>query len=71
MRTRRKRLCCPAEMKSPIELRNGDLTWEGFLSDSNQFDAVGRDPHDHTNILFSSGTTGEPKAIPWIANYTH
>ncbi|RME45384.1 MAG: AMP-dependent synthetase, partial [Deltaproteobacteria bacterium] len=22
-------------------------------------------PHDHTNILFSSGTTGEPKAIPW------
>ena len=30
-----------------------------------QFDAVGCDPHDHTNILFSSGTTGEPKAIPW------
>ncbi len=49
----------------PIELRNGDLTWEGFLSDSEQFDAIGCDPHDHTNILFSSGTTGEPKAIPW------
>ena len=48
-----------------IELRNGDLTWEGFLSDSDRFDAVGCDPHDHTNILFSSGTTGEPKAIPW------
>ncbi len=48
-----------------IELRNGDLTWEGFLGDSDQFDAVGCDPHDHTNILFSSGTTGEPKAIPW------
>ena len=48
-----------------IELRNGDLTWEGFLSDSDRFDAVGCNPHDHTNILFSSGTTGEPKAIPW------
>ena len=48
-----------------IEWRNGDLTWEEFLSNSDQFDAVGCDPHDHTNILFSSGTTGEPKAIPW------
>ena len=51
--------------ETPIELRNGDLSWEGFLGDSDQFDAVGCDPHDHTNILFSSGTTGEPKAIPW------
>ena len=49
----------------PIVLRNGDLTWEEFLSNSDQFDAAGYDPHDHTNILFSSGTTGEPKAIPW------
>ena len=48
-----------------IELRNGDLTWKEFLSNSDRFDAVGCNPHDHTNILFSSGTTGEPKAIPW------
>ena len=51
--------------ENPIELRNGDLTWEEFLSDSDRFEAVGCNPHDHTNILFSSGTTGEPKAIPW------
>ena len=49
----------------PVELRQGDLTWEGFLSDTDQFESVGCNPHDHTNILFSSGTTGEPKAIPW------
>lgn len=51
--------------ENPIELRQGDLTWEGFLSDSDQFESVDCNPHDHTNILFSSGTTGEPKAIPW------
>ena len=51
--------------ESPIKLRSDDLSWEEFLSDSDQFDPVDCDPHDHTNILFSSGTTGEPKAIPW------
>ena len=51
--------------ESPIELRSGDLTWEEFLSDGDRFDSISCDPHDHTNILFSSGTTGEPKAIPW------
>ena len=49
----------------PIELRQGDLIWDEFLSDIDRFDAVGCDPHGHTNILFSSGTTGDPKAIPW------
>lgn len=48
-----------------IEPRQGDLTWENFLSPNEQFDAVAAHPHAYTNILFSSGTTGEPKAIPW------
>ena len=46
-------------------LRNQDLTWQSFLSDNDSFQAVGRAPDDPTNILFSSGTTGPPKAIPW------
>ncbi|MCP6758517.1 MAG: AMP-binding protein [Fischerella sp. CENA71] len=46
-------------------LRPGDLTWKEFLSANEQFDAVPADPAAYTNILFSSGTTGEPKAIPW------
>lgn len=50
---------------SSINLRSGDLTWHQFLSDNDQFEAVAAVPSAHTNILFSSGTTGEPKAIPW------
>lgn len=48
-----------------LRLRSGDLTWTEFLSANEQFDAVPTDPAAYTNILFSSGTTGEPKVIPW------
>jgi acetyl-CoA synthetase len=47
------------------ELRGGDLPWDGFLGDCAVFEAVAADPGVTTNILFSSGTTGDPKAIPW------
>jgi acetyl-CoA synthetase len=50
---------------STVELRSGDLTWSDFLSPDEIFDAVPMPPTAHINILFSSGTTGEPKAIPW------
>ena len=46
-------------------LRDGDLTWQDFLSERTYFQAVPRDPTDFSTILFSSGTTGAPKAIPW------
>ena len=45
--------------------REDDLTWQDFLSDTETFTAVPCHLDVHTNILFSSGTTGEPKAIPW------
>ena len=45
--------------------READMTWQDFLSDTETFTAVPCHPNAPTNILFSSGTTGEPKAIPW------
>ncbi len=48
-----------------LNFRSGDMTWGQFLSDCDEFKSVACHPHGHTNILFSSGTTGAPKAIPW------
>ena len=48
-------------------LRSGDMTWAEFLQDA-PLEGVPYHlgPADRaTNVLFSSGTTGEPKAIPW------
>jgi acetyl-CoA synthetase len=50
-----------------LDLRETDSWWDDFLSGDDTFDAVPCDPDDVTCILSSSGTTGEPKAIP----YTH
>ncbi len=51
--------------EQPPELRAGDLLFSEFLSGNMAFAAVPRQPQDAVNILFSSGTTGDPKAIPW------
>ncbi|GMJ13719.1 acyl-activating enzyme 17 [Hibiscus trionum] len=53
-----------------IKLRNGDISWPDFLErvkkfKGDVFKAVEQPIEAFTNILFSSGTTGEPKAIPW------
>jgi acetyl-CoA synthetase len=55
----------PAGSGLSATLRDGDLSWESFLAADETFTPLPRNPDDVTNILFSSGTTGEPKAIPW------
>ena len=55
----------PAQGCLSEPLREGDLSWDDFLSEDEVFRAVACDPDDAINILFSSGTTGEPKAIPF------
>ena len=53
-------------MKSARDLlRDDDLAWEDFLGDRDTYDAVPCHPGEPTNILFSSGTTKDPKGIPW------
>ncbi|KAF7807202.1 putative acyl-activating enzyme 18, peroxisomal [Senna tora] len=54
-----------------VPLREQDQSWKDFLSygsqhsRSNYYSPVYQSIKSVTNILFSSGTTGEPKAIPW------
>jgi acetyl-CoA synthetase len=48
-----------------VELRDDDLEWDDLLSDATECPSVIADPYEVTNVLFSSGTTGDPKAIPW------
>ncbi|KAG0475328.1 hypothetical protein HPP92_015014 [Vanilla planifolia] len=51
-------------------LRTYDKSWHDFLETAkhykgNEYSAVKVPVEAFSNILFSSGTTGEPKAIPW------
>lgn len=48
-----------------LPLRAGDMWWNDFLGTNEKFEAVICQPEDTINILFSSGTTGDPKCIPW------
>ncbi len=45
-------------------LEGSDLPWEELLSDE-ETEAHIASPEEITSVLFSSGTTGTPKAIPW------
>lgn len=55
----------PFQHSEPQDKREEDLTWESFLSTNATFTSVALDPMSPCNILFSSGTTGTPKAIVW------
>ncbi len=54
-----------AGASNTIPLRSGDIHWSDFLSDNKTLTPVPRSSEDETTVLFSSGTTGNPKAIPW------
>ena len=47
------------------ELVDGDVAWDDFRKDDGSRATFVSDPYRVTNVLFSSGTTGTPKAIPW------
>ncbi|KAL4429392.1 hypothetical protein ABPG77_005166 [Micractinium sp. CCAP 211/92] len=60
----------PARPGDPlqVELRQGDMSWGTFLEAAaapSEVVAHVAGAEDLTNVIFSSGTTGEPKAIPW------
>ncbi|MGQ0796985.1 MAG: AMP-binding protein [Methanobacteriota archaeon] len=46
-------------------VRPDDIAWADFLGPRDAFGGVPCLPSDVTNVLFSSGTTKDPKAIPW------
>jgi acetyl-CoA synthetase len=46
-------------------LEEGDVAWEDFLAPEPDGLSFAASPDHVTNVLFSSGTTGDPKAIPW------
>lgn len=56
-------LPCNESLTEP--LRNHDIAWQTFLSENAITESQSCDPMAACNILFSSGTTGDPKAIPW------
>lgn len=56
-------LSCDEQLSLP--LRDQDKDWSQFLVENTHFTAVPCDPMSACNILFSSGTTGTPKAIIW------
>jgi acetyl-CoA synthetase len=57
-------LASGAELALP--LRDGDLAYEAFLAAGSAAPAYAScDANDATAVLFSSGTTGEPKALVW------
>lgn len=58
-------MCIVVDTGSGMRLRDGDIWWEDFVVPGMAFDPVGLPASAWTNILFSSGTTGDPKAIPW------
>lgn len=51
--------------QAAVPLGGGDMPWENFTAGARQATPVLCDPDETMTLLFSSGTTADPKAIPW------
>jgi acetyl-CoA synthetase len=52
-----------------LDIKKGDTSFNDFIKrGKDSFESVARSPDDAVIILFSSGTTGTPKVIPWAAD---
>lgn len=60
-----KVIVLPCNEKVACPLQQNDIVWSDFLISKQDKIAVACDPMAAANILFSSGTTGAPKAIVW------
>ena len=54
-----------SDENSAPNIREQDILWNNFLSENSSFESVKTSPEKTTTILFSSGTTSTPNAIPW------
>ena len=57
--------CIVVETGAGLERRAQDASWSMVMAGDPMVEPVVRSVDAYTNILFSSGTTAEPKAIPW------
>jgi acetyl-CoA synthetase len=48
-----------------VELRETDVWFSDFEASNSHFETIIQNPNDYITLLFSSGTTSTPKAIPW------
>ena len=55
----------PLNGQSEVAIRKQDMGWDDFLVAEEAFESLAFSPESVINVLFSSGTTGDPKAIPW------
>lgn len=60
-----KAIVLTAAAKSDVTLRAGDVFYHDFLVANGEFESAPCSAMMPCNILFSSGTTADPKAIPW------